>query len=1108
MEKSFKEALTGLNENQRRAVENIDGPVLVVAGPGTGKTQLIGTRVGYILNNTDMPADSILLLTFTEAGVQAMRERLIRMLGSSTYDVQLSTYHAFGGEIFRRYPDYLDGQNLTLLEDLGADAILRNIIASLPYSDPLKFADNYIGDVKSFISDSKQALLKPEDIQAVAEANIQFISNTNREMRLEFQKLALVNKKSLPTFRSLESYLDKVSAASLPAGILPLVKYAQDDLKSALDYFEKTQKTSKLTDWKRRWLARDSKGNLIIDGRGKNEKLQSAARVYRRYQQSLEKRQLYDYDDMILRAIDILENNPELKYSLAERYSYIMLDEFQDTNTAQFKLVKLLTDHPVHEGRPNILAVGDDDQAIYAFQGADHANMYDFAHYYKDVLMITLNENYRSTQDILDTAEKISAQINSRLAGRVFDINKDLTAENNALKEQNIELREFKSDAAQYDWVASETQRLIKKGVQPQEIAILAPKHRYLSALIPYLTQRKIKIFYERRENILDEPLIRQLEQMSKLVIALAEADEPVANSLWPEILSYDFWQVATQKIWQTSWESRESREPWTALMLNDETLNHIAVFFLRLAAIEKTATMEQQLDALVGWPGSQKELSLPTISPLYEYQFSKSSSEERAEDFMRLISQLNILRSKLRDWRQTDDTQPVGLHSFVEFIEGHRAAKINILNTSPYHESTDSINLMTAYASKGKEFQNIFIISAVDEIWGNASRSQGYRLSLPANLSYIRYRGANEDERMRLLYVAITRAKSRLYFTAYLKDLAGKNFNRLKYLKISEKNENEAISEVLPDKYNRVKNNDADTIGLSEVSNYWTDRHVPPFSPTLKEYLAPKLKNFKLSPTYINHFLNIIDHGPEEFFIKNLLNFPTSPKAIEAFGSALHNTLRFGGNMYIRDGRAPELNRLIEIFDAQLDRYVLPRKETVNLKARGHASLKAWLDQSAVRLKPNDRLEYGFNNDNVHYGLANLTGVADRLEVDENKRTVDIIDYKTGRSYSRWHPGVIKLHFFEMQLKIYKLLVENSARYKGYWVRTGIIEFVEPDEDGQIIRLELAFNDSLDNTLLNLLNGVWQSIQSLDFPDTSGYPKALSGIKEFESDLIKKYAG
>src|SRR5205085_1601234 len=146
-----------------------------------------------------------------------------------------------------------------------------------------------------------------------------------------------------------------------------------------------------------------------------NQRLVAAAGIYKTYQKKLASQRQYDYDDMILRAIETLQNYPELKYSLAQQYNYIMLDEFQDTNPSQFRLVELLTDHPVHEGRPNVLAVGDDDQAIYAFQGADHTNMATFINHYRDVKTISLEQNYRSWEDLVQTDNNIVDQIESSL---------------------------------------------------------------------------------------------------------------------------------------------------------------------------------------------------------------------------------------------------------------------------------------------------------------------------------------------------------------------------------------------------------------------------------------------------------------------------------------------------------------------------------------------------------------------------------------------------------------------------------------------------------------------------------------------------------------------
>jgi len=1104
---AYREAFAGLNDEQRSAVEQLDGPVLVIAGPGTGKTQLISARVGYILEKTDTPPDAILLLTFTEAGVQAMRERLAKLIGKPAYDIQLNTYHAFGGEIFRAYPDYFEGAQLSLVEELSSDVMLRSIIAKLPYSNPLKFADNYISDIKGFISDSKRSLLSPDDIETIAQNNLITIDAVNKSAADLLNKLTVVSKKTVPLFEELLGFIAETTSVELPGSVLPLASYAADELKAALVYFEQSEgKTTKITEWKRRWLAKDEHGKFIMDGRRVNQRLESAANIYRQYQRHLSESKLYDYDDMILRAIEALENNPELKFSLAERYNYIMLDEFQDTNPAQFRLVQLLSDHPVNEGRPNVLAVGDDDQAIYAFQGAEHANMASFVKHYKDVRIVSLKANYRSHQELLEVGKNIAGQLSSRLHDQFPDIEKELAASNDNLPEPpHISIRQFTADTAQLSWLADEIKKLIDQGIPAGEIAVLAPKHRYLVPLLPYLTRQKIPVRYERRENVLDEPLVHQLERMSQLVLALADGDETLANSIWPEVLSYDFWQVPPEKIWRNNWQVRESHEPWTAQLLNDETHSHIGAFFLKLASLLSTTTLEQQLDILIGVPGSD-DIELPAKSPLYDYYFAGQARETAASGFTKLISDLNLLRSRLRDWRRSEGG-PAGLREFIEFIEGHRAAGINILNTSPYHETDDAVNLLTAYGAKGREFQAVFIVAALDEVWGSSSRNQGYRLALPPNLSYIRYQGASEDERLRLLYVAATRARNRLYFTSYAQDLAGKKYTPLKYMDIEDW-DGELVSRVLPAGFNSVHQQKQTAVTAEEMRDYWQEKHLPPLDVELRQALAPRLENYKLNPTDLNKFTDIVNDGPESFFMGCLLRFPSAPSVGGAYGTAIHNSLRFIGRITADERRVPDEARIIDIFTAQISRTDIPTDEQTALLERGSLTLHQWLAQRADSLKPTDRYEYNFRSEGCMSGDARLGGVVDRLVVDEKSKTITVIDYKVGQSYSRWQSGVIKLHNFRKQLLFYKLLIESSARYRKYKVDKGIIEFVEPDEQGRIRQLVLEYDEAELKDMASLINGVWRRIQSLELPETNSYQPSLAGIRKFEEDLRQNQNG
>lgn len=205
----YEEALRLLNPAQRKAVETIEGPVLVIAGPGTGKTQLLTTRIAHILAKTDTLPQNILCLTFTESAAQTMQERLSNMIGQAAYDVTVSTYHAFGSDVIRRFPDYFTEQaDLQPVDDLTVDRIFRQIINNLPYSNPLKYSDAYLNDIKSLVSDAKRALLSPSDLKKAADENLQFINTINPLIRRTLEKVSRMDKKAIPLFAKLSKEIE------------------------------------------------------------------------------------------------------------------------------------------------------------------------------------------------------------------------------------------------------------------------------------------------------------------------------------------------------------------------------------------------------------------------------------------------------------------------------------------------------------------------------------------------------------------------------------------------------------------------------------------------------------------------------------------------------------------------------------------------------------------------------------------------------------------------------------------------------------------------------------------------------------------------------------
>lgn len=598
---SYQDALSHLNAAQRKAVTTTEGPVLVIAGPGTGKTQLLTTRIAHILTVTDTLPENILCLTFTDSAAQNMRERLSGMIGQAAYSITISTYHAFGSDLIKRYPDHFAKEgDLQPIDDLGIDTTFRHILSELPHNSPLKFADNYLRDVTGFISDAKRALLTPDDIRAVATSNTIYAEAVQPLLDTHLGGIVRISKKIIPQFAALEEALRTQAAPSIGASEITTIDVLlMQELREALAIAEETGKPTPITKWKNTWLARDKRGRFVLNAQASSLKILALADVFEQYLTRLQEQKLFDYDDMILRAVKGLTDNDDLRFTLQEQYLYILLDEFQDTNGAQLRLVELLTNNPILEGRPNVLAVGDDDQAIYAFQGADYSHMLQFQQLYNDVLVVPLTENYRSHKDVLHTARGIAEQIEERLHHHFPSIEKTLVAANKNLPEKAyIERYEAKSDSTQFAWVADKIRTLLDSGIPAHEIAVLAPKHKYLEPLIPFLQKKEIPLRYDKRENVLDDTAIMQLQRMSELCLRLADGKANEANALWGEVLSFQFWKLPTSLIWQLSWQSNDDRQDWTETLLGNPKLRPIALFLC--GSVRSQATKHSRLCSII----------------------------------------------------------------------------------------------------------------------------------------------------------------------------------------------------------------------------------------------------------------------------------------------------------------------------------------------------------------------------------------------------------------------------------------------------------------------------------------------------------------------------
>ena len=1109
---SYEKALQGLNDAQRLAVTTTEGPVLVIAGPGTGKTQLLTTRIAHILATTDTLPENILCLTFTESAAQNMRERLSSMIGQAAYNITISTYHAFGSDLIRRFPDYFTEMgDLQPIDDLGIDSIFRSIIGNLPYGNPLKFADNYLGDIKSFVSDAKRALLTPGDVRIIANENLALLEKCQPIVRETLRELTRITPKALPLFEELERQLSPLSVASTLPQVSPLSSVLLTELREAIQASQESGKTMALTKWKNAWLAKDNEGLFVLDGQKTNEKLLAAADVYAQYIDTLAAQNLFDYDDMILRAVRGLQNNDDLRFTLQEQYLYILLDEFQDTNGAQLRLVELLTDNPVLEGRPNVLAVGDDDQAIYAFQGADYSHMLQFQRLYRDVLLVPLTQNYRSHANVLHTARGIAEQIEERLHHHFPQIEKTLSASNASLpKTAIIERREAKSDVSQLAWAAHKIRELIDSGMPADEIAVLAPQHKYLEPLVPYLQQAGVPVRYEKRENVLDDPAINQLLRMSELCLSMQAGNFARANALWAEVLSFAFWNLPTSLIWKLSWQAADDDENWTETLLEYDELKPIALFFMRLSQVCETETLETIIDYLVGV--APLDLQEPDhsafTSPFYSYYFEAEHANALSVDgvgsFWDLLTNLTVLRARLRDYKKAE-AEPLKLHDFITFVEAHRAADIKILNTSPYQDAEKAVTLMTAFKAKGMEFNAVLVLAVNDEAWGASTRGQGSRLSLPTNLRFIRYAGATNDERLRLFYVAITRAKTHLYLLNYTSTFTGKAMSRLRYLDETTEG-GAAYSPLLPADAQQILPADGEAVQATatELATYWQQRHTRALQgEDVKALLRSRLDLFQLSPTHVTAYIDLEHAGPAYFFMNTILRFPKAPTANGQFGNAMHETLEWIHIQNKQQGSVPPLHAVLATFERRLRAKRLSEQDTSQMLDRGVNALRAYLAQRLHTIASTNECEYNFRREGVFIGKAHMSGKIDKLIINKQQKTITIVDYKTGSSYRRWE-RTGKLHKYKIQLYLYRALIEHSRAFSAYTVTDAYLEFIEPDEQGDITELHITYDEQEYQAIKLLAEQIWKRVQGIDVPDVSGYSTDIKGIEQFENYLLQ----
>lgn len=1123
----FEKQYKNLNPEQKKAVDTIEGPVLVVAGPGSGKTQILSLRVANILNQTHMRPSNILCLTFTDSAAVNMRKRLIPLLGTDAYRVAIHTFHNFCVDIIGKFPEFFyNGASFSPADELVQIETLEKIFADLAYDNPLKSIHPeegyvYLKDVKNAIGNLKKAGITPSEFEAIIAHNEKTITELNPTLSKVFS--ARVSSKSIDEVAGLIATLQKTKESPFPSAYFQSFKGSViESLQKLLVQAELDEKPSSLvSEWKKKRLEKgdDEEGSILKETR-QIEKLKALGAIYRGYKEQLLNQGYYDFDDMILDVIVALESNEVLRAELQEQFQYVLVDEFQDTNDAQMRLLKSIIDAPVHEGRPNVMVVGDDDQAIYKFQGAEIANILHFKRDYADPVIVTMTKNYRSTQDILNVAQHVIRKGTVRLEKLIPNMEKTLTSENKTLKKGSIIKKVLPSTEEEYHFVASEIRRLIDTGVSPAEIAVIARKHDILERSVPHLQKAGVPIRYERQQNVLDEPHIHQIIQIARFAASCARKNTEEADNLLPEILSYPFWGIPRLAIWNVSIAASKKtvddkgdvvgNNSWIHAMgqSDDAKVKQVADFLLDLSIRSLYEPLEYIVDRIVGahvhlmeesedaevdpFQNLHEHSPLEFHSPFKSYYFSKERFDNDKGRYLTFLSSLRVFMQALREYRQGEILK---IEDLVSYVDIHKKNGLLVTDNSPYISALSAVSLLTAHKSKGLEFEVVFVLSCEDSIW--IPRAHASKLPMPLNLA-IMPGGDEYDDKLRLFFVAITRAKSHLYLTAAASTDGGNESLPLQFIA-------DAPTDLFSDPKESGVEAPAPQI-IDVLADSWRAYHRPPTTIEEKILLSNLIENYQMSVTHLNNFLDVTKGGPQAFLELNLLRFPQAKTPSASYGTAIHKSLE---NIYTyirKEGILPTEKQFLQFFTTALKRERLGEKDYAELEARGTKNLSLFFKQKNDLFKPDHKIEVNFKNQGVVIEEAHLAGKIDKIE-SMGAGVLRVHDFKTGGAVTDWtgkgEYEKIKIHNYQRQLVFYKLLVEHARDYMGtYRVTDGMIEFVEA-EKGKLVDLPLIIDDALVERTKKLIGIVYKKIIALDFPDIREYPENVKGIIAFEDDLL-----
>ena len=878
-----------LNDAQRRAIRHGEGPLLVIAGAGTGKTRVITERIRHLLQSDEsLSGENILGLTFTKKAAGEMKARVVKATGERGKAVTLATFHSFCETL----PAEADPKRV-MLDEFDHWILLRRHLRRLRLEKYRRLADpgQFLNDFVEFFSRCQDELVSGEDYQRYA---------AGLAARLEAERETL----------------------------------DEDTLAERLE-------------------------TVALQ--------QELARAYRASEELLREKNRVSFGSLITGAVGLLERDAQLRDALQKKYRYILVDEFQDTNIAQLRLLELLAGP-----ERNIVAVGDNDQAIYRFRGASFGSFKLFLERFagwregrdSTRFRVALTENYRSTPNILRVAMQVIGQntVSADFPKKVLSPNKP--------PGEKIRIVELATPEEESRWVASEVERIHGTGRRWKDFAVLYRQHAHRDHLVEELSRRKIP-FVITRLSILEHPLVRDVLAYLRLIAA------PYDDIACARVLAAPAWQLEAADLVRLATRARKEKKAIYDLLQvpqgklafdrSQAALGQLVEFVSSQRRTLKRCTAREILGALTEW------LEIPQRAKEQDRKYVK-----RLAEFM-------------KEWEAKSETR--GLAEFIEYLDYYAQAGgvVSLEDDAP----VDAVQLMTVHGAKGLEFPQVFLLRVNNRAFPATERSRVFEFPVelmkeggPAQQFHI-------QEERRLFYVALTRAEERLTITT-VTEKKGKVPVFIEDIVMEPAIKRQDVRQIMP-KLPAARKEDPATEDLWEDAPLFRAAEGPAkifsrIADWAEEFHPPSPEPLTLSPSALSGYRTC----PQKYLFGYLWSLREGPKAAMTFGAVMHTTIKRFVDQLRKGVKLPfdEVQRIFETewnskgFEDQYQEEEYKKDGLEQLRVF-HAGMMADLPQALMQEKA---FELPLDNNVI------IKGRIDQINSLGNKRDVEIVDYKTGR--------------------------------------------------------------------------------------------------------------